>query len=298
MESILNKFEAYLLTERRIAINTFHAYMNDIRQFVVFLNNQNSALSDTTFDHLKSFLAQLKKERLSAQSMSRKISSLKSFFAWAHDTFDWKNYTVDLTFPKLGKKLPNYLSESEIQELFMVADKDTSQMAQRNKVMLYLLYVSGLRITELTTLTCSSIHFDTGHLEVMGKGGKGRIIPLPQSVMSMLRNYLETNHKNFMKVHGKTDCLFPTLYSGILKPISRQAFWAILKELCKKTTINRTISPHTLRHSLATHLLKNGANLRSLQLLLGHENISTVQIYTHVEVSYLRKIYDKKHPRS
>lgn len=298
MESILNKFEAYLLTERRIAINTFQAYMNDIRQFVVFLTDQNSALPDTKLEHLKSFLAQLKKERLSAQSMSRKISSLKSFFSWAHDTLQWHNYTVDLTFPKLGKKLPNYLSESEIQELFGVADQDTGQMAQRNKVMLYLLYVSGLRITELTSLTCSSIHFDTGHLEVVGKGGKGRIVPLPASMMSMLRDYLETNHKHFMEVHEKTDYLFPTLYASIIKPISRQAFWAILKELCKKTSIKRTISPHTLRHSLATHLLKNGANLRSLQLLLGHENISTVQIYTHVEVSYLRKVYDKKHPRS
>ncbi len=298
MESILNKFEAYLLTERRIALNTFHAYMNDIRQFATFIHNQNSSLSDTTLDHLKLFLSQLKKEHLSAQSMSRKISSLKSFFAWAHATLQWNNYTVDLTFPKLGKKLPNYLSEAEIKELFLIADKDTSEMAQRNKVMLYLLYVSGLRITELTSLSVSSIHFDSGHLEVMGKGGKGRIVPLPQSMMTMLNGYLATTHKNFINTHQKTDYLFPTLYSGVIKPISRQAFWAILKELCKKTTIKRSISPHTLRHSLATHLLKNGANLRSLQLLLGHENIATVQIYTHVEVSYLRKVYDKKHPRS
>lgn len=298
MESILNKFEAYLLTERRIAINTFNAYMQDIRQFVTFLESNNSILQDTTLDLLKSFLATLKKEQVSARSMSRKISSLKSFFSWAQDTLQWKNYTVDLTFPKLGKKLPNYLLEHEIEELFSVAQQDTTEIGKRNKTMLFLLYVAGLRITELISLTCSRIYFDAGHLEIIGKGGKGRIVPLPQNMVTMIKQYLETYHKTFTQTHGMSDYLFPTLYAGSIKPISRQAFWAILKELCKKTSIKKPVSPHTLRHSLATHLLKKGAHLRSLQMLLGHENISTVQIYTHVDVGYLRKVYDKKHPRS
>ena len=164
--------------------------------------------------------------------------------------------------------------------------------------MLYLLYVTGLRITELVSLIISNIHFDTGILEVHGKGGKGRVIPLPTPTLDMIRAYLESVHKKFIEAHGQTDYLFPTLYASAIKPITRQSFWQVLKDLCKKTTIQKAISPHTLRHSLATHLLKNGAHLRSLQMLLGHENISTVQIYTHVEVSYLRHVYDKKHPRS
>lgn len=298
MEEILNKFEAYLLTERCLALNTFSAYKSDIRQFVGFLKQQNVILHNANLTNLKAFLLFLKKENITAHSMSRKISSLKSFFAWAHDTLTWENHAKDLTFPKLEKKLPHYLSEQEVQELFAVADSDASDMAKRNKVMLYLLYVSGLRITEMTSLICSAIRFDTGCLEVLGKGGKSRIVPLPSTMMTMLRDYLDTVHKKFMENHETTEYLFPTVYAGALKPISRQSFWAILKELCKKTSIKRAISPHSLRHSLATHLLKNGANLRSLQLLLGHENIATVQIYTHVEVSYLRKIYDKKHPRS
>ena len=117
-------------------------------------------------------------------------------------------------------------------------------------------------------------------------------------MIELLQEYLATIHKSFVTQHQETDYLFPTLYAGKIKPLSRQACWMILKELCKKTSINRPISPHVLRHSLATHLLKNGAHLRSLQLLLGHENLSTVEIYTHIELSHLRTVYDKKHPRS
>ena len=195
-----------------------------------------------------------------------------------------------LTFPKIEKRLPNYLSEQEIEILLQMADRDTSTLGKRNKVMLYLLYVTGLRITELTTLKTSAIQWDTGFLHVEGKGGKQRMIPLPQPMRSLelLKEYADKQR----------DYLFPIRYAGTIRPITRQAFWGILKQLWKKTGIAKSISPHQLRHSLATHLLKRGADLRSLQLLLGHENLSTVQIYTHVETSHLRTIYNKKHPRS
>jgi integrase/recombinase XerD len=298
MESVLNKFEAFLLTERRCALNTFHAYMQDLRQFIAFLTTQNKKLSETEVVLLKGYLSALKKTEHSARSVARKISSLKVFFKWAHAALEWPDYTHNLVFPKIEKKLPNYLTQEEIQELLKVAYEDVSDFGKRNLVMLYLLYTAGLRITELTTLQISSIDFDTGCLTVQGKGGKGRIVPLPQIMVALLKDYLSTFHKKFIETHGKADFLFPIIYAGKIRPISRQAFWGILKELCKKTTIQRPVSPHVLRHSLATHLLKNGAHLRSLQLLLGHENLSTVQIYTHVELSYLRSIYDKKHPRS
>jgi integrase/recombinase XerD len=298
MDKILSNYQAYLLTERCVARNTSQAYMNDMRQLEQFLHQEQRILQTATHDMLISFLAMLKKQKISATSMSRKISAIKNFFSWAHTTLQWPDYAQDLTFPKLEKKLPNFLTEHEIQELLQAADGDTSDIGMRNKVMLYLLYVTGLRITELVSLIVSNIHFDTGILEVHGKGGKGRVIPLPSPMLSMIRSYLESEHKKFIEAHGQTDYLFPTLYASAIKPITRQSFWQVLKDLCKKTTIQKAISPHTLRHSLATHLLKNGAHLRSLQMLLGHENISTVQIYTHVEVSYLRHVYDKKHPRS
>ena len=298
MNKILSRYQAYLLTERCVSRNTYNAYMNDMRQLDLFLERAHNTLQTATHDILTSFLAMLKKQQLSASSMSRKISAIKNFFSWAHTTLQWPDHAQDLTFPKLEKKLPNFLTEREIQELLHASDTDISDNGIRNKVMMYLLYVTGLRITELVSLIVANIHFDTGILEVHGKGGKGRVIPLPLPMLNMIRGYLESMHKKFIEAHGNTEFLFPTLYAGAIKPITRQSFWNILKDLCKKTTIQKTISPHTLRHSLATHLLKNGAHLRSLQMLLGHESISTVQIYTHVEVSYLRTVYDKKHPRS
>jgi integrase/recombinase XerD len=166
---------------------------------------------------------------------------------------------------------------------------------------MYLLYVSGMRISELVHMRVSDIQFDTGFLKITGKGEKERLIPVPEAMRQMLREYLETAHRDFMTKKGGTvhnDYLFPTWYAGTIKPITRQACWMILNSLWLKTGIQKTISPHQLRHSLATHMLKNGVDLRSLQQILGHENIGTVEIYTHVEVSHIREVYDKKHPRS
>lgn len=298
---ILTKFCAYLLTEKRVATNTFNAYRRDIEQFVDYLVRNKLNVMVIKLAEVKEFLAHLKELHMSAKSMSRKISSLKTFFNYMSQHHNVENLAEHLTFPKVEKRLPSYLSEKEVEKLLQVAQSDTSNAGIRNKTMLYLLYTSGMRITELTTLKVSNIHFDTGFIAVSGKGGKGRMIPIPQFMMQMLKKYLETTHRTFTNSKGKhrpTDYLFPVFYAGKVKPISRQAFWTILKKMWAKTGNKRSISPHKLRHSLATHMLKNGADLRSLQLLLGHENLSTVQIYTHVETSYLRKVYDKKHPRS
>lgn len=297
MKNFAQEFYTYLLTQKRVASNTFAAYKTDIEQLISFFEKNQIAAQAITIKDLKLFLAQCKKQALSAASMSRKISALKLFFAYCNEKHDIADLGKQLTFPKLEKKLPSYLSEQEIEELLRVADADGSERGKRNKVMLYLLYVSGLRITELTQLKISMIHWDTGFLHVEGKGGKQRMIPLPAPMMVILKEYMEVLHPN-VKESWNTHYVFPILYAGTVRPITRQAFWGILKQLCKKTGIARSISPHQLRHSLATHLLKRGADLRSLQMLLGHENVSTVQIYTHVETSYLRTIYDKKHPRS
>jgi integrase/recombinase XerD len=167
--------------------------------------------------------------------------------------------------------------------------------------MLYLLYVTGMRISELTNLTVSDIQFDTGFISVRGKGGKGRLVPIPEAIVLDIKSYLNEIHPKLLGKKSEfrsSDYLFPVLYAGKLKHITRQAFWAILKKMAILACVKKSLSPHKLRHSLATHLLRKGANLRSLQLLLGHENLSTVQIYTHIDTSYLRQVYDKYHPRS
>lgn len=294
MKELYEQFFSHLLTEKRVALNTFNAYKTDIMQLVSFLKEKKIDASLMTVKDIKFFLQEIK-HRCSATSMARKISSLKLFFAFAHEKSKLPNLGEQLTFPKIEKKIPHYVSEQEIETLLAVADQDKTAIGVRNKVMLYLLYVTGLRISELTNLKTSAIRWDGGFLHVEGKGGKQRMIPLPAPVLPLLRDYCHTLSE---KKGNKELYLFPIAYGGIVRPITRQAFWGILKRLWQKTGSAKAISPHQLRHSLATHLLQRGADLRSLQLLLGHENLSTVQIYTHVEKSHLRIIYDKKHPRS
>ena len=297
MNSIINKFEAFLLTQKCCSVNTFNAYKADLKQFINFLNKQEVTFETMDEHHLKLFLKELK-ALVSSRSASRKISTLKVFFDWANSTLTWKNWGLYLTFPKVEKTLPTCLNTKEIEELLAVSQQDTTALGKRNFTMLYILYVTGLRISELISLTLSAVDLTQEYIKVDGKGGKQRIVPFSKTALQILEDYLLNGHKKFVTSHGNTFYLFPILHKGSIKHITRQAFWKILKDLCKKTSLKTSISPHVLRHSLATHLLKNGANLRSLQLLLGHETISTVQIYTHLDMSYLRILYDKKHPRS
>lgn len=295
MKQFVEQFKMYLLTERCVSANTFSAYKTDINQFIEFLPPEQQNITLLTAKEIKLFLHHLNQLNVTARTLARKISSLKSFFSYLHEKFSLPDLAKELIFPKLEKKLPHYLTEQEVEQLLAVACNDTSLHQLRNKVMLYLLYTTGMRITELTSLKVSDIHFDTGYVNVFGKGGKQRMIPLPQPIIPLLREYLEkpTRQQEF-----KSEYLFCVIYGNRSKPISRQAFWAILNQLWKKTGNQKSISPHQLRHSLATHLLKRGADLRSLQFLLGHENVSTVEIYTHIETSHLRAVYNKKHPRS
>jgi len=316
MEQVLVKFEAYLLTEKRVSESTFEAYMRDVRQLVLFLKGEyNIELKEVKREHLKKFLLFLKQKNSSSRTMSRKISAIKVLYKYASQYLDWKDIANDLTFPKLEKKLPQYLTEQEIEKLFEVAERDDTIIGRRNKIMLYLLYVSGMRISEMVNLCVSQVQFDSGFINVSGKGGKGRVIPIPQPMLKKLERYIDAvlpqllgddnnkNKKNSDKISKKkkkikVDYLFPVIYAGKIKAISRQNFWVALKDLWAKTGSKKNISPHQLRHSLATHMLRKGVDLRSLQMLLGHENLSTVQIYTHLDIGYLRDVYDKKHPRA
>ena len=294
----ITKFEAYLLTEKRVAHNTRMAYGQDLKQFLAYMEKNNISIEEITLDQIKKFLDYLYKLALSARSVARKIAALKGLFFYLSQRFAVPNLAQELLIPKIPKRLPTYLSEEEMELLFTTAEKDKSLNGKRNCMMLYLMYVTGMRVTELTSLKVHQIQLDEARLLVDGKGNKQRVIPLPQTIITLLKNYLKDTHRKFCKKHGDTAILFPIPYRKKIKSISRQSFWGILKQIWRKTGINHSISPHTLRHSFATHILKKGANLRSLQLLLGHEQVSTVEIYTHIETKYLREIYDKKHPRS
>lgn len=297
------QFHAFLLTEKRVSQNTFQAYRRDIEQFFNFLKSKKIVLNRCRKNQLIAFLKYLKDEEISAKSVSRKISTLKLFFAFLHERFGFYNAAQTLIFPKFEQKLPSFLTELEVQNLLATANKERGEKGARNKVMLYLLYASGMRVSELVTLMIHQIEFESHFIRLSGKGNKERIVPLPQNIMQLLRQYIDYVRPTLIPAHIQEKAklknfLFPACYNNDLKPISRQSFWMILKKILLKANIVKPVSPHSLRHSLATHLLKKGADMRSLQLLLGHENLSTVQIYTHLGDSEMRKIYDKKHPRA
>jgi integrase/recombinase XerD len=292
------KFEAYLLTERHVTTNTFASYRRDIKQFINFLDKKSCAINDVDGAVVKEFVHYLYGLKLAARSIARKISALKTFFIYINAHFGINNSAKELHIPKIEKRLPTYLTEDEIGKVLACSEKDTTPLGVRNSIMIYLLYGSGMRVSELVNVKIADLHFDTGFVSVVGKGGRHRMIPLPQSILGLIANYLKTYMAAEFSTIKNPVYLFPIVYGQKIKPISRQSCWGILKKLCEAAGIKRAISPHQLRHSFATHMLEKGADLRSLQVLLGHEDINTVEVYTHVETSQLRKIYDKKHPRS
>ena len=289
------------MTEKMVAGNTLQAYQRDIIQCINFLESRGrKSFDQVSAQDIKDFLHHLRLTlKVSARTTSRKLSSLKSFSNFIQHHHQKIDFTFNVSFPKLEQTLPKFLTEDQVLHLFAVAQEDTSVVGQRNYVMISLMYVCGVRVSELIELTSSNINFSDGLLHVTGKGGKQRIVPLPASMVTMLQEYLLNVQPHLFKnMVIASDILFPILYADKVKPMTRQGFWGILKQVVVKAGLPETISPHVLRHSIATHLLKNGANLRLLQMALGHEQLQTVQIYTHVEVSHLRKLYDEKHPRA
>lgn len=300
----VTQFEAHLITERRVAHNTVTAYKKDITQFITYLDTYNKELLHTTIKELHDFLQELYDLRCKARTVARKIAALKTFFTFLAEKHGITNAAIALASPKCESTLPRYLSEEEVLQLLKVAAEDVGPYAMRNHLMVMFLYSTGLRISELLGLSTTDIRFDTRTVLVNGKGNKQRIIPLPEELIPRLNDYmiaLTKAHEDavilFRATHT-TNYLFPSYYGNSKKPLSRQAFWQILRKLCIRAGIDRDISPHQLRHSLATHLLKRGADLRSLQLLLGHETLSTMHVYTHLDTRALRGVYNKKHLRS
>lgn len=288
-------FLQFLAVERQLAANTIESYQYDLVSFFSYLVDCGTKnLSQVTPQHIRGYLSHSKNSR-SSRSTARVLSCLRGFCRYLVLVNQLEcDPTAVIDLPKLGHYLPGVLSEQEITEFLKTTDSGKSEpLALRNRAMLYLLYSSGLRVSELVMLPLASLNLEAGYLRVFGKGGKERLVPFGGQARARLLDYLELGRPRLL--HGRlSEFLFVTKRGTAM---TRLRFWQILKELIQKAGIDRKVSPHMLRHSFATHLLENGADLRSVQMMLGHADISTTQIYTHVDTSRLKNIHKKFHPR-
>lgn len=292
---LLKEYEFYIKMEKRLSKNTLASYSTDVNQYIKYIDTHNDIedLSDIKREHITSFVGSMKRKGTSAKTITRKISAIKSFHEFIKKEHGVKvNVATDIESMKVEKKLPVYLSMDEIDRLLETLS-ETTPLDLRNKAMLELLYSSGLRITELVDLEISNLHLTMGFIKVRGKGNKERIIPLGEVARDSIRRYIESGRTK-LEVNP-TNVLF---LNSRGEKITRVGFWKVLKQLTKAAGIDKEISPHKIRHSFATHLLQNGANLRYVQEMLGHENVSTTQIYTHLDKTKLMDVYEKAHPRS
>lgn len=293
-ENIEKKYKNYLLLEKSLSPNSIEAYMTDLAKLSDFLENEDLKVESVTLDNLQQFIAQLYDLGINARSVARIISGIKSFYSFlVLDGYMQTDPTELLETPKIGLKLPTVLSLDEIENLMSVIDLSVKE-GQRNRAILETLYSCGLRISELTKLRFSDLFFDEGFIKVEGKGSKQRLVPISHTAINEINKYLY--YRREMKIKkGNEDVLF---LSNRGTPISRVMVFHFIKEYANSAGIKKTISPHTFRHSFATHLLEGGANIRAIQLMLGHEKITTTEIYTHMDREYLRQEIIEHHPRN
>ncbi|MFT3995243.1 MAG: site-specific tyrosine recombinase XerD [Dysgonomonas sp.] len=293
-DDVIKKYKNYLLLEKSLSANSIDAYMEDLAKLSGFMANEELKVEDITLDHLQQFIAQLYDLGISARSVARIISGIKSFFSYLElDGYIQNNPTELLDTPKIGLKLPTVLSLEEIELLLSVIDLSIKE-GQRNRAILEVLYGCGLRISELTKLRFSDLFFDEGFIKVEGKGSKQRLVPISHTAINEIQKYLIYRSQIEVK-KGYENALF---LSNRGTPISRIMVFHFIKQYAMEAGIKKTISPHTFRHSFATHLLEGGANIRAIQLMLGHEKITTTEIYTHMDREYLRQEIIEHHPRN
>lgn len=283
---LIENFLRYLLIDKGYSKNTISSYRQDLDRFSIYFKNKS--IKDIDNFNLKEYIKSL---NMNEKSISRTISCLKSFYKFLIIEKIVKiNPTDGLYMPKVKKSLPNVLSIDDVTRLLDVKLDD--DFSYRNKAMLELMYATGLRVSELVELKLNDIDFNDDIIRIMGKGSKERIIPIGDFAKEYLLKYIN-NHRGNMLKGMNTDYVFLNNHG---KKMTRQGFFKIIKKLAKDAGINTEISPHTLRHSFASHLLKYGADLRTIQELLGHSDISTTQVYTHIANEELRKNYDEYHP--
>lgn len=293
----INDFENFLRFERNFSENTLDAYLRDIKKLRDYaeFDLENTGPFEITYENIQEYLFQLSKKKFSERSQARWISSIKSFFKYlVEDEFRTDNPTTLLEGPKLGLYLPDTLSFEDVNRIIAVIKNDTD-LGRRNHCMVEVLYGCGLRVSELIDLKISNINFKESYLKVEGKGDKSRFVPMASFTSKLIKDYIRDIRSKY-KINKKCeDILFLNSRGSAM---SRVIVFIIIKELTEKAGINKKISPHTFRHSFATHLLQNGADLRYIQEMLGHSSITTTEIYTHLKNEELRDVILNYHPRN
>jgi len=289
MEDKVKEFLDYNLIEKKLSINTIATYKDDLKYYVEFFEKKN--INDITKNDISKFIEYLNNKDLNAKTINHIIGVVKSFHNYFSIHYDIPSVVENITRLKTNKTLPKVLSIEEV-EMLLDINLNTSY-DYRNKAMLELMYSSGLRVSELLNLIVTDIDFENNLVKIFGKGSKERIVPIGDYATNALYKYINEHRNSLLKT--KTDILFLNNHG---KKMSRSGFFKIIQKIAESKGIKKEISPHTLRHSFATHMLECGADLRSIQELLGHENMSTTSIYTHVRSDLLRSAYDEYHPRS
>ncbi len=289
--NLLERFMNYISVEKGLSRNTVVSYKRDLNRYLQKM--QGKGPDDITRADVVSYLGSLSSSGIASRSVARNLAAIRGLHKYlVIDGLARRDPTADLETPRGWKKLPRSLSSADVEALLVQPDS-SSAIGVRDKAMLELLYATGLRVSELVGLTLASINLERGFLIVMGKGSKERAVPMGEAAVDAVKEYLSRARPVLLK--GKeSDALF---ISSRMRRITRQMFWERIKFYARGAGIAAAISPHTLRHSFATHLLDNGADLRAVQAMLGHADISTTQIYTHVSRERLRKVHEKYHPR-
>jgi integrase/recombinase XerD len=295
LEKSLKVFLQYLAVEEGFSANTIAAYASDIRKFMLFAGEHAvNSVKEVTHDLIKAFLQQERKNALSSATVTRRVAALKSFFSFLREEkLIGANPAETISSSRNSLHLPKVLSAAEIDALLRQPEA-TSAEGIRDRAMLETLYATGMRVSELTGINYENINPDANYIICFGKRAKERLVPIGNAARACLRDYLENARPLLAK--GKNDAALFLNADG--QRLTRQGLWFILKKHAKRAGITKAITPHTLRHSFATHLLENGADLRVVQEMLGHADISTTQIYTHLTKKHLRDIYDRTHPRA
>lgn len=293
---LLQKYRQYLLLEKSLSPNTLEAYLFDVSKLLSFLNDEGIAIQQVTLDNLHTFAAGLRDLGIAPRSQIRIISGIKSFFKFLLiDEYIPADPSEFLESPKIGRHLPDVLTIEEIDRIVKCIDMSQPE-GHRNKAMIETMYSCGLRVSELCGLKMNDLYMDEGFLRVTGKGSKQRLVPMSPAAIKEITTYIDGTRGQIDIKPGYESFLFLSVRRG--KPISRVMVFDIVKKLVQEAGVNKSVSPHTFRHSFATHLLEGGANLRAIQCMLGHEKIATTEIYTHIDRNRLREEIELHHPRN
>lgn len=296
MQALLNQFLDYIALERGLSENTRAAYAADLNDFLRYLGQRQAAsLNAVTRHHIVDYLLAAKDRGLKSNSLSRRLVSIKVFFRFLQqEGLLHANVTEAMDSPRLWKHLPDILTYREVERL-LNAPVAGKRNGLRDKALLETLYGTGLRISELANLSVEDIFFDAEYLRCMGKGRKERVVPLGDMALRWLRRYRDEERPGLAAKAGSARSFFLTSRG---RPFSRSGLWRLIRKYARVAMINKRVTPHTLRHSFASHLLANGAPLRVIQEMLGHADIATTQIYTHVDPARLKSIHEQYHPRA